>query len=501
VNPSPNRCLLAFALVSVLSGCTAARRGVQRVASSHLADTATSYNLAIEQTEDEMLLLNVIRAQDHYPLYVTDASKVTGTVKADISLGLKIPLAHAGGANDYVGMPVVEYSSSPSMDVNLLNGNDFMAGFLTPIPTELFSYYWDLGWGAEFLLYLLVLKVEEFMPTEVKDKPMLVYTWRNQPDVDDSSLSELAEFSQWVNDLVKDGRPRICYVESAGAPIGPTLEIKDWEALKLLVPALKEGYSLGSAGEAQGLGSAAATGRWQLIQPKKRTFFLCPPGTEENPTDIPTAMIEALASPTDPNRASLPKSFVQTRVAATTRDGHFYRLTLRSPEGMLYYLGELTRLANPVQAEGPAEANAGLWEKPRAYREAQAGKKRPVGRVLLIHYCDLGTGCGGVPGDKQPRGAQPLVPLFVALDRNEHGECTPIIWVRSMDEKDYLIPNSKAGPGTFRLPEGGRQLVDATGLCDPGQSMHALTLLSQLIGLHKAAKDISTTSTVKVVGQ
>src|ERR1700732_2662637 len=72
MKPSLSRFLCALAFLGACSGCTSARRGVQRVASSHLADTATSYNLAIEQTEDEMLLLNVIRAQDSYPLYLTD---------------------------------------------------------------------------------------------------------------------------------------------------------------------------------------------------------------------------------------------------------------------------------------------------------------------------------------------------------------------------------------------------------------------------------------------
>src|SRR5258708_42792 len=163
---------MGLALLALGSGCTSARRGVQRLAASHLADTATSYNLAIERTQDEMLLLNVIRAQDNYPLFLTDASKVTGTVKAEVNLGLKIPLVHAGSANanDYFGMPTVDYSSSPSMDVNLLNGKDFMTGFLTPIGTDLFAYYWDQGWPSEFLLYMLVLRVDEYEePQNPKD--------------------------------------------------------------------------------------------------------------------------------------------------------------------------------------------------------------------------------------------------------------------------------------------------------------------------------------------
>jgi hypothetical protein len=463
MKPALSRFLCALAFLGACSGCTSARRGVQRVASSHLADTATSYNLAIEQTEDEMLLLNVIRAQDSYPLYLTDASKVTGTVKAGISLGLKIPLVHAGSTNDYFGMPAVEYSSSPSMDVGLLNSNDFMAGFLTPIPTELFYYYWDQGWGAEFLLYLLVLRVDEFEVKGAPDKPRLKESLRNQPDLDDSSLTDLRKFAGWVHQLVKDGRPLICPQDNEGAALGPPFAIKDLGALQFLMPALKEGFSLSPAAEVKGSVPAAAEGRWQLKQPK-RTFFLATAG--QCPTDIAAATIEAIASPSNQTTGPLPRSFAQAHVAAKIGGPNIYRLTLRSPEGMLYYLGQLTRLENRA------------------------------GQALLIHACDANTGCGGKPGV-----APPLTPLFVALDRKQHGACNSIIWVRSLDGSDYLIPKDGPDPRSIGPADEPLQLADVSGLCATGQSMHALTLLSQLIGLQKSVKDTPTTSTVKVVGQ
>jgi len=430
---SRNRCcacwLLSLALVAGGSACTSTRRGVQRLASSHLADTATSYNLAIEQTQDEMLLLNVIRAQDNYPMYITTASKVTGTVKADISLGLKIPLLHTGSANanDVFAMPSVDYSSSPSMDVNLLNTKDFMTGFLAPITSDQFAYYWDQGWCDEFLLYLLVLKVERFGPSK---PPQRVDSYYNQPDVLD-----LTKFSQWVDELVGKGRPRLCKDNTDDALVGPALDENHLGALKFLVPVAKEGLSLtATPGVSATAQSAGSGGKWQLTRPNHMVRLV---------------------------RAD------QDCAGGGTEDV----LTLRSPEGVLYYLGQLARMENP--------------------REAKEEK-----RALLVHHYDFN------PADKEKSASAPrLEPLFVALDKSKHGQCQSIIWVRSLDGDDYMIPKGNELTPALDEPGAALKLADASRLCATGQSMHALTLLSQLISLQMTAKDFTTTSTVKVVGQ
>jgi hypothetical protein len=449
-------CLAVVAVLAIDSGCTSARHGVQRLSASHLADTATSYNLAIEQTQDEMLLLNVIRAQDNYPLYLTDAAKVTGTVKAEFNLGLKIPLVHAGSANanDYFGMPTVDYSSSPSMDVILLNTKDFMTGFLTPIGTDLFAYYWDQGWPAEFLLYLLVLRVDEY---DEKHNLVAGHSLINFPNSDDPSFGELRRFSRWVREQLRYGRPLLCSEE--GAAVGPPFKANSLKYLEFLVPVAKEGLSLVPA---DGTLPQPTAGAWQLRQPKK-SFFLTP---RKNPDDAEPAActkeseqfeVATRAAQSQPARS-------QKTVGVAGPGKHKYELSLRSPEGVLYYLGELARLENRA------------------------------GRALLIYQCDERAQC--LDANRQPL----TEPLFVALDRHEHGACRPIVWVHSLDGKDYLIPNGNEMK-KVTANNDDLQLAAASGLCATGETMHALELLSQLIGLQKAAKDLDTTSTVKVVGQ
>jgi hypothetical protein len=143
-----------------------------------------------------------------------------------------------------------------------------------------------------------------------------------------------------------------------------------------------------------------------------------------------------------------------------------YALKLRSPEGVLYYLGQLARL------------------------------EEQQGRALLIHVCDFGQSCG-------LKDEPPLLPLFVALQERP-GCSRGIIQVQSFDNKNYLIPSGTVSQDvTPSLDEDFQDLkLTHTGkLCSPGRSMMALGMAAQLIGLQKTAKDFSTTTTVKLVGQ
>src|ERR1700688_938859 len=68
--------------------------------SRQLAPTVVSYNLAVEQAQNEVLLLNAIRAEHHLPMYLTDISKITGSIRRDVTASVALPFGpvlHAGG--------------------------------------------------------------------------------------------------------------------------------------------------------------------------------------------------------------------------------------------------------------------------------------------------------------------------------------------------------------------------------------------------------------------
>src|SRR6185369_16321865 len=113
-----------------------------------------------------------------------------------------------------------------------------------------------------------------------------------------------------------------------------------------LVPVAKEGFSLRQASTGAKSKPATSAEKWQLTQPNK-AVYLRPYGNNcpaKGNTDA------AAPSKKDP-------------VTATNSEGTEYVLTLRSPEGVLYYLGQLARMENHPEKD-----------------------KKPA--ALLIHYCE-----------------------------------------------------------------------------------------------------------------
>lgn len=105
---------------------------VSCVSNKTLASNAVSYNLAVERAQNRMLFLNVIRASDRLPMYLTDVSKVTGSIKSDVTASLAVPFGGTGAGKNIV-TPGTTYSLNPTFDVNVLSTQEFMRGFLQPI--------------------------------------------------------------------------------------------------------------------------------------------------------------------------------------------------------------------------------------------------------------------------------------------------------------------------------------------------------------------------------
>ena len=51
-------------------------------------------------------------------------------------------------------------SANPTYSLAVLDTQEFMRGFLSPLGKSLLAYYWNQGWPREFLIYLMVERVE-----------------------------------------------------------------------------------------------------------------------------------------------------------------------------------------------------------------------------------------------------------------------------------------------------------------------------------------------------
>lgn len=114
------------------------------------------YNIALQETNDQQLLLNIVRlryAETPSFLEVTGivtqlrieaAGKAEGTVGADMGVT-------AGGSVVYVDQPTITYLPS--------QGEAFVRRFLTPITPETLLLLWESGWSFKRVARLAVQRI------------------------------------------------------------------------------------------------------------------------------------------------------------------------------------------------------------------------------------------------------------------------------------------------------------------------------------------------------
>lgn len=155
-------CVLTLLWVPGLFGCAII---------DNYSGRAVDYNREAEQAQEQILLLNIVRASLRRPMQFTSLSSVTGSGSISGSV--------AGGGTNVKQMPFI--SQFPSIDpktatnaishivtgtvsgnaslggtaaftVPVLDTQEFYQGILTPIPLQAFDYYLQLGISARAAL-------------------------------------------------------------------------------------------------------------------------------------------------------------------------------------------------------------------------------------------------------------------------------------------------------------------------------------------------------------
>jgi len=423
--------------------------------------SAIADNLAVEKSQNEMLLLNVLRGKDHYPMVVTGISKITGSIKAEASLNGTIPLGSFRGdgsksASNYVASPTATYNWNPSFDVNVFDNNEFMRGFLTPVSSDIFAYYWNLGFYPQVLLNLMVMKIDVRKVSgcgdvgkgaagnETKVKEFILI---NNHEWGDVPPKELEKFGEWVDQFLDKAEPY--FEEGRAERLGPIFGEETAE--KALVQGLKEGFTLAEVTKAKE-GPAGKESKFQFERTALPKQILTLKGGDKTLESLYNWTAGNFAEAFHEREGAAGDCASEDTTTQSTSDlmkGKKYTITLflRSPEAILYYLGELARIEE--------------------------------GRGETAYYC-LG-------GKSQP--------LFVVRHSGECGNKSA--QVTNANGVSYAIPTPVYPPPQCDSKKTKWRNVT----CDGGRSMEALTMVSQLIALQKSAKDMPTTSVVRVVGQ
>src|SRR6185369_9120659 len=383
-------------LAMTLAGCAMLPK--ERIASS-----TTDYNLVVEKVQNEMLLLNVVRASKRRPMYFTGFNLLRGSLSYNFQTGgLTIPFGKIGTGFDgsYSIAPNVSYSTSPSFDLAVWDSKEFTAGMMTPVTMDTVYYYLvSLGWPKEVLLHLLVERIELYN----NDKKLAAYD--NDPD----NKEKFEKFQAKLRDLLKCRFAR----RERSEPFGPKLQVKGINDLQQLIEIHKAGLRLNSV--------TVGNDEWYQLSSKKHDYFYsC---SADDKSEVSTYHIADAKGQNPP----------------VNDDQQEYRIFLRSPEGVLYYLGEILR----------AEVDKGY--------------------VPRVEVCE----------------SRPPVPLFV-VNKAGANDNIPVVTVDYEGSK-YSIPGNPAtGPDTG---------------CSGDRSMQVLTFVSQLIAGQKAEMNVPVTGAVTAVGR
>jgi|GEM_PF-1846667 len=423
-----------------------------------LAYHAVEYNRVVEEAHNRMLLLNIVRASERRPMYFTAIGSITADLSYTASSG-GLTFTHVGGSSadtTELGLPTLAVTANPTATVAVLDTQDFVRGTLAPVDLETVRYYLTQGWKPDLLSYLLVERVE------VQSKPPLPPTvLENDPE----SQEDFQRFSSFVGLL----RTVTCAFEeiSEEALVGQADTTPTYEDL---MKAQAEGFKIRLKPQ-DPASQQEDTSDEDEQKPKQ----------EEEPKVVyqvlkETKSLELLCKQRFAGSQAKTLAFRlrgesggSETIDREDKDKIVVDITLRSPQGILYYLGEVLRVWNDETRAGEGPSRIPLILSNRA--KTHASEVVP---------------CPGSHGSSANDDTV-CVPLFMARERSPR--CAESQVGIQYEGRSYIVP---------KAPEGSTSCEDG---CCSGRSMQALTLVSQLLALQKKGEDLPGVTLVRSVGQ
>ncbi|MEM8724458.1 MAG: hypothetical protein AAGE86_02950, partial [Pseudomonadota bacterium] len=156
--------LLGLALgAGALTGCAFAPQ-LQRV--------AMDQNQMVAEVEDELTLLNIVRASHRFPLHFTAVSEVNGNVEVSGSLGLDAALK--SGVDTFEPGTGLGAKTAPNFRATVLATEKFQRGIQQPITAQTVAYYLDAGWPDQLIMALFVERVDVYRPGNLNEATLSI---------------------------------------------------------------------------------------------------------------------------------------------------------------------------------------------------------------------------------------------------------------------------------------------------------------------------------------
>jgi hypothetical protein len=192
--------LITFCLVLVVfSGCAL-------VGPSSISMGRADYNEAINRTEDEQMLLSLVKGRYGETFSLLS---VTG-VAANVRFGSRAAIqAGFGPKANYVGELTpfsagLAYEENPTITYAPVQGERYLRQLLSPIPLDILVLIIRAGTGQATYLTMLANRINDLKNPDFIEKPMAAHDHRFRRFVKLNQTLDQACVLQWVEDPRKD---------------------------------------------------------------------------------------------------------------------------------------------------------------------------------------------------------------------------------------------------------------------------------------------------------
>ena len=351
--------LLPAALATALGGCSFG---------GQISDHAVDYNKSVEDIENRMLFLNVVRAAKRHPMHFSRVTGITGNLEGSASLDGTGTLFDGSGADTLNLTTKLSGASKPSFTFQPLDSKKFFTGILSPVTVEMFNGYLRQGWQPKFLIHALAEKVEiivDYKKGTGSDKKTTVKVCEISNDPRDPK-----EFERFAlnSEILATAQARVVPKTEF---FGPVLEAEQISEIGDFAELRKDGFKTDAeegdtsfqltrssasltfdipGGEAtiEHFRSVGARGLVELCNVDGFEKFKAALEKDQAMANTRTPLQVAKAQ-LDPPKLECPAG----RVCPVTVGA---QITLRSPQALLYYMGELLRVQFPRRFDEPAKA-------------------------------------------------------------------------------------------------------------------------------------------------
>ena len=129
----------------------------------------TEFNSAIQRTDGEQLLLNIVRQRYNDPVMFLEVASVSSSISRTASLNLSGFFPGGGSPESYNGGVGGSYSDSPLVFYSPNTGERFVRQILTPIDLRTISLLLQSGWSIDRLMECCVDRINGVPNSPVHD--------------------------------------------------------------------------------------------------------------------------------------------------------------------------------------------------------------------------------------------------------------------------------------------------------------------------------------------